>query len=89
MFSGIEGETLMMNLDLKGVYLSTGAACSSGSSEPSPVLQSMGYSRTEAQSSLRISLGWFTTEADIDRFGEILIQTVERLRRLKRAMNSD
>src|SRR5690606_4365290 len=54
---GVDGETLLMNLDMHGICVSTGAACSSGSQEPSPVLRALGYTRKEAQSSLRISLG--------------------------------
>jgi cysteine desulfurase len=71
-----------MNLDLKGFCVSTGAACSSGSPEPSPVLRSMGLSIEEAQSSLRVSIGWETTEADILAFQKVLIEVVERLRSL-------
>ena len=59
--SGVDGESLMMALDLRGVAVSTGAACSSGSPEPSPALLSMGLSREKAQSSLRISLCRQTT----------------------------
>lgn len=77
---GVDGETLLMNLDMKGFSVSTGAACSSGSPEPSPVLLAMGLSREEAQSSLRLGLGWSTTEEDVDHFLEQLIVTVERLR---------
>lgn len=82
-FDNIDGESLLMNLDLKGISVSTGAACSSGSSEPSPVLISMGLTRYQAQSSLRVSLGWSTTEAEINMFVETLIAIVSRLRRLK------
>ena len=82
-FADIDGESLLMNLDLKGISVSTGAACSSGSSEPSPVLISMGLTRYQAQSSLRVSLGWSTTETEINMFVETLIAIVSRLRRLK------
>ncbi len=54
----VDGETLLMNLDVRGFAVSTGAACSSVSPEPSPTLLAMGLSRAEAQSSLRVSLGW-------------------------------
>lgn len=77
---GVDGETLLMNLDMKGFSVSTGAACSSGSPEPSPVLLAMGLSRDEAQSSLRLGLGWSTRAEDVDRFLQQLIVTVERLR---------
>lgn len=77
---GIDGETLLMNLDMRGFCVSTGAACSAGSPEPSPVLLAMGFSRREAQSSLRVSLGWETTREDVDLFIESLAQVVSRLR---------
>lgn len=80
----VDGETLLMNLDLNGFAVSTGAACSSGSPEPSPVLLNMGLSREEAQCSLRVSLGWKTTEAEIRSFIEVLVEVVERLRRIRR-----
>lgn len=77
---GVDGETLLMNLDMEGYAVSTGAACSSGNPEPSPVLLAMGFTREEAQSSLRLSLGWGTTKEQIDAFVESLKQVVERLR---------
>ncbi len=76
----IDGETLLMTLDLKGYAVSTGAACSSGNPEPSPVLLAMGLTRAEAQSSLRISLGWYTTEKEIRQFAQVLADTVSKLR---------
>ncbi len=79
---GVDGETLLMSLDVKGFAVSTGAACSAGSPEPSPVLLSMGLSRSEAQSSLRVSLGWTTTEEEISAFVLTLQQVVSRLRTL-------
>jgi cysteine desulfurase len=78
--AGIDGETLLMNLDMKGFSVSTGAACSSGSPEPSPVLLAMGLSREEAQASLRVGLGWSTSQEEVDQFLEALVATVERLR---------
>lgn len=80
---GVDGETLLMSLDLKGYAVSTGAACSSGNPEPSPVLLAMGLSREEAQSSLRVSLGWETTVEEIDAFLLTLKKTVEHLRALQ------
>lgn len=77
---GVDGETLLMNLDMKGFSVSTGAACSSGSPEPSPVLLAMGLTREEAQSSLRVSLGWSTTREQVESFIEELCLVVERLR---------
>lgn len=80
----IDGETLLMSLDLKGFSVSTGAACSSGNPEPSPVLLAMGLTREEAQSSLRISLGWSTTEDQINSFVETLVSVVHKLRDLSK-----
>lgn len=77
---GVEGETLLMNLDMEGFAVSTGAACSSGSPEPSPTLLAMGITRREAQSSLRVSFGWENTEADVDEFIETLVRVVARQR---------
>lgn len=80
---GVDGETLLMSLDLKGFSVSTGAACSSGNPEPSPVLLSMGLSRQEAQNSLRVSLGWENTREEIQSFVNCLIETVEKLRAIE------
>jgi cysteine desulfurase len=82
---GVDGESLLMSLDMEGVSCSTGAACSAGSPEPSPVLLAMGYSRAEAQCSLRIGLGWGTTEDEVNRFLDILVRTVVRLRQFHRS----
>lgn len=79
---GVDGETLLMSLDLKGFAVSTGAACSSGSPEPSPGLIAIGLSREEAQSSLRISLGWSTTQEQLDYFIDNLKLITNRLRSL-------
>jgi cysteine desulfurase len=77
---GVDGETLLMNLDVQGFGVSTGAACSSGNPEPSPVLLALGLTRAEAQSSLRISLGWSSSREEVDLFVEALQQIVARLR---------
>lgn len=77
---GVDGETLLMNLDVRGFAVSTGAACSSGSPEPSPALLAMGLSRAEAQSSLRLSLGWPTTPFEVETFVDELKKVVTRLR---------
>jgi len=69
-----------MSLDLKGFSVSTGAACSSGSPEPSPVLLAMGLTKSEAQNSLRVGLGWNTTESEIQNFILALIEIVDRIR---------
>ncbi len=80
---GTDGETLLMSLDMEGFSVSTGAACSAGSPEPSPVLLAMGLSRGEAQCSLRVGLGWSTTREDIEVFIEALKKVVARLRSLR------
>ena len=72
-----------MSLDVKGFSVSTGAACSSGSPEPSHVLLAMGLEHFEAQSSLRLSVGWMTTDEEIRLFVNALVQTVKHLRSLK------
>jgi cysteine desulfurase len=77
---GVDGETLLMNLDVRGFGVSTGAACSSGNPEPSPTLLAMGLTREEAQSSLRLSLGWGNTREEVDRFVDELKTVVARLR---------
>ncbi|WP_413293855.1 cysteine desulfurase family protein [Bdellovibrio sp. HCB185ZH] len=80
---GADGETMLMSLDIKGYAVSTGAACSSGNPEPSPVLLAMGLSRQEAQNSLRVSLGWETTLAEVDGFVDALKAVVTRLRSIE------
>lgn len=82
--AGVDGETLLMNLDLKGYAVSTGAACSSGNPEPSPVLLSLGITRAEAQSSLRVSFSWFTTKQEVMDFVLTLKSVIIRLRNLNK-----
>jgi cysteine desulfurase len=81
-FPGIEGEALVIALDLKGLACSTGAACSSGAVEPSHVLTAIGLSPEDARASLRFSLGRHTTSAEIDIALEIVPAAVEQLREL-------
>jgi len=81
-FPGIEGEALVIALDLKGLACSTGAACSSGAVEPSHVLTAIGLPPEEARASLRFSLGRHTAAADIDFALHIVPATVEQLREL-------
>ena len=76
----VEGESMLLNLDLEGVCASTGSACSSSSLESSHVLLATGLSPEQAHGSLRFSLGRWTTEEDIDRVLEVLPQIVARLR---------
>ncbi len=65
---GLEGETLVIALDLAGMAVSTGSACASGKIAPSHVLAAMGVTGNEARSALRVSLGWTTTREDVERF---------------------
>jgi cysteine desulfurase len=81
-FSGIEGEALIIALDLKGLACSTGAACSSGAVEPSHVLTAIGLPGAEARASIRFSLGRYTTAAEIDAALEIVPAAVAQLRQL-------
>ncbi len=81
-FHGIEGESLLMNLDLEGVAASHGSACSSGSLEPSRILLNMGISRAVAASSVRFSFSRMTTEEEIDYAVEKIVSIVTRLREL-------
>ncbi|HTZ99225.1 MAG TPA: cysteine desulfurase family protein [Candidatus Aquilonibacter sp.] len=81
-FPGAAGEALLIALDLQGVECSTGAACSSGSTEPSHVLTAAGLSRDDARASLRFSLGRPTTAVEIDRAIESIPGVVERIRAL-------
>jgi cysteine desulfurase len=81
-FPGIEGEALVIALDLKGLACSTGAACSSGAVEPSHVLTAIGLRPEEARASLRFSLGRHTTSADIDFALETVPAAVKQLREL-------
>jgi cysteine desulfurase len=81
-FPGIEGEALVIALDLKGLACSTGAACSSGAVEPSHVLTAIGLSSDEARASLRFSLGRHTTAAEIDFALQVIPAAVEQLREL-------
>jgi cysteine desulfurase len=81
-FPGIEGEALVIALDLKGLACSTGAACSSGAVEPSHVLTAIGLTPDEARASLRFSLGRHTTAADIQFALQVVPAAVEQLREL-------
>jgi len=81
-FDHVEAESLLIALDLEGVAVSTGSACSSGTLEPSHVLRAMGHSPHRTQNSLRFSLGLFSTEQEVDRVIDLLPDLVEKLRRL-------
>ena len=79
-FEGIEAESLLIALDLEGIAVSTGSACSSGTLEPSHVLRAMGLPTHRTQNSIRISLGSGNTDAEVDYFLEKLPKVVEKLR---------
>ena len=84
-FDRTEAESLLIALDLEGIAVSTGSACSSGTLEPSHVLKAMGLPAHRTQNSIRFSLGSANTEADIDRVIAVLPGIVEKLRSLTRA----
>ncbi len=79
-FKYIEGESILLDLDARGIAASTGSACSSKSLEPSHVLLAIGLNPQDAHGSLRVSLGRFTTEEDVDYFLENLPPIIQRLR---------
>lgn len=81
-FEGVDGEDLLLALDLAGVAASSGSACTAGSLEPSHVLLAMGYARAEAMRSLRLSWGPTTPEAALEEAAARIGQIVARLRRL-------
>jgi cysteine desulfurase len=85
-FDRIEAESLLIALDLAGIAVSTGSACSSGTLEPSHVLKAMGFPAHRTQNSIRFSLGAANTEADIERVIEVLPGVVEKLRNLTRTV---
>ncbi|HUY18313.1 MAG TPA: cysteine desulfurase family protein [Candidatus Binataceae bacterium] len=78
-FPAVAGESLLLALDLEGVEVSMGSACAAGSVEPSHVLLAMGRDEAAARSSLRISLGWSTTVAEIDQAAEIIPRVWRRV----------
>jgi len=82
LFPGLEGEALVIALDLKGLACSTGAACSSGAVEPSHVLTAIGLPAPEARASIRFSLGRHTTESEINTALELIPAAVSHLRKL-------
>ena len=84
-FEGIEAESLLIALDLEGVSVSTGSACSSGTLEPSHVLRAMGLSASRGQSSIRFSLGLDNNQAEVDQVAKILPTLVSRLRNLRQS----
>jgi cysteine desulfurase len=81
LFRGISGEALLIALDVKGMAVSTGSACSSGAVEPSHVLLAMGRTRDEAKSSVRFSFGRYNTEQEVDQLAGAVISCVRQLRK--------
>ena len=81
-FIGVEGETLLLDLDAKGIYASTGSACSSESLDPSHVLLALGLSHEMAHGSLRLTLGRETTDEDVDYVLDVLPKIVARRREM-------
>jgi len=81
-FDQLEGEALVIALDLKGVAVSGGSACHSGATEPSHVLMAMGLDKTRARASLRFSLLKTATDADVDHVLQVVPEAVEHLRAL-------
>ena len=84
----VEGESILLNLDLEGICASTGSACSSSSLEPSYVLLAMGLLPEQAHGSLRLTLGKWAGEEDINRVLEVLPRVVARLRAMSPLLKS-
>ncbi len=81
---GVEAATLMIALDLAGVAVSSGSACSSGKVAPSHVLAAMGVKPDLARGAIRLSLGWASEEADVERFAEAFRSVMARMRAARR-----
>lgn len=79
-FAGAEGESIVLSLDMEGIAVSSGSACTSGATEPSHVLVAMGIDRIVAQGAVRFSLGRSTTKDQLDRVLQVLPPIIERLR---------
>ncbi|HEY1782407.1 MAG TPA: cysteine desulfurase family protein [Roseiarcus sp.] len=82
---GVEAATLMIALDLAGIAVSSGSACSSGKVAPSHVLAAMGVRPELARGAIRLSVGWASTEADVDRFGQAFASVIARMRTSRRS----
>ena len=81
-FDNVEGESLVLALDQAGIAVSTGSACSTGTLEPSHVLLALGLAPEQAHGSLRITLGKYTTQKEIDYTIDALKQVIKRLRNI-------
>ena len=84
-FPGVESEALLVMLDQRGVYAAAGSSCSSGATEISHVLAAMGMSKDDATASIRLSLGYASTDADVDAALDAITRAVQRLRTSMRA----
>lgn len=87
-FEGVDGESLVMNLDMRGVAVSSGSACSSGSVNPSHVLLAMGYHKNEARNAIRVSLGRSNSQEQIPVIAEAIAEEVERVRSARKKSES-
>ncbi len=83
----VEGESLILSLDMQGVAVSSGSACTSGSLEPSHVLLAMGLTHEQAHGSLRLTLGIDNTQEDVDYVLSVMPGIVERLRQMSPLYN--
>lgn len=88
-FDGVDGESLLIAMDLKGIAVSTGSACASGSLEPSHVLQALGLSREQLRGSLRFSLGAYTTRDELDYAVSVLSESAARIREMSPSEERD
>jgi cysteine desulfurase len=88
LFRDVDAEALLINLDQRGIFASSGSACMSGSREPSHVLKAMGRSDEEANSGIRLSLGRGSSAEQIDYLVEVLEETLTRLRSLEKSKGS-
>ena len=87
-FDGIEGEAMVISLDLKGFAVSSGSACSSGAVEPSHVLLAIGLDRERAKSSVRFSLGHDNNEEQVDALIEAVASSAAHLRKISPTFTS-
>ncbi|MEA2528916.1 MAG: cysteine desulfurase [Thermomicrobiales bacterium] len=79
---GVQGETALLSLDMQGIAASAGSACTTGNSQPSHVLQALGYGDERCRASLRLTLGWSNTADQIDETIDVLADTAARIRQL-------
>jgi cysteine desulfurase len=79
---GVQGETVLLSLDMQGIAASAGSACTTGNAEPSHVLRALGYSEDRCRASLRLTLGWSNTAEQMDETVDVLADTVSRIREL-------